>query len=528
MTTVAKKQNQLPQEQPIANVSKEQGDDDDDDATSVESGDSIDSQELRDNVMISRRYRPSDGGNTSAYGLAYEKKPGAKTAKGRQGELVVDFAEYSKQRAKEELKHAVKGESSPQGKPAKKEVVPESMKNMYKLRPNRGVVAPLNLAAKPVETPAAANATRKAEEEEKQRFLRSYSDPLDMHTLTAPSHRGKSPSREKVEVTSSEANAKELPPSASKSAPLPVPEDEYETMLQLLASEPWDARRTKTSQPTLDESDVPSRSVDSDDNDKRSTTYLTEFAQKVSEKNADSTKDPVAFYGVIKERQRIEREKDQRYYAAVSALEGLVADDTFARRLTAYLERYRHEFQRTTVNRQRQEYSVREHFIWKTYAQAMETQVMGYLQKQVGPDFDAEEFFERLLSESEPSGPEREEMDEVVAKKAVARSKIELSTDGWQLLLSMLKFEAFNDMMDEYIFTFNNMVSTNRKAAAPAASSKDTPPTPPIGRDTPPAQKLSSTGTSPKPTPPRAPLSEKTSAAAASKAVRPLRTTGKR
>lgn len=129
---------------------------------------------------------------------------------------------------------------------------------------------------------------------------------------------------------------------------------------------------------------------------------------------------------------------EERFTKAVDALELLVISQSFVQSVYTFLQTHHEAFLSTKLQREVGEYSHADFEIYNKYVEKFQGVVMNTLARSC-ESFDEEEFFEKLF-EPRVSVPGSENV----------RSD-PLSFEGWEVLLSLLNFESFVDLMDDFI-----------------------------------------------------------------------------
>jgi hypothetical protein len=119
------------------------------------------------------------------------------------------------------------------------------------------------------------------------------------------------------------------------------------------------------------------------------------------------------------------------------------------------------------VARERGEFTHEEHAAFKEFTDQVQAFIFSRVAEAVGvarEEFDVEDFFTRVFEEDDDADDDNDYPL--------------LSNETWEVLLSMLNFESFVDLMDHYIFTRNNATTQSTAssqrvpAAAPSSASK--------------------------------------------------------
>merc|ERR1719456_149069 len=95
------------------------------------------------------------------------------------------------------------------------------------------------------------------------------------------------------------------------------------------------------------------------------------------------------------------RNATRRFYTAVAVIEDLVAGDELTGLVSGLLERYRRQFQASKPLRERGEYAHADHEAFRHFASVVEQYIFSHVTRAVGPDFDVEEFFEKVFEEED-------------------------------------------------------------------------------------------------------------------------------
>jgi hypothetical protein len=161
-----------------------------------------------------------------------------------------------------------------------------------------------------------------------------------------------------------------------------------------------------------------------------------------------------------------EYDDHRKFFDAVTMLEEMVSGDALPKVINKFLEKHRIPFQASKPARERGEFTHSEHATFQEFSKLLQEFIFSRIERAVGGDFDVEDFFTRVFDED---GGEDAEYPL-------------LSTDTWEVLLAMLNFESFVDLMDHYIYTRNNLQKAPTAAvahtttAAPATSASSSAP----------------------------------------------------
>ena len=225
-------------------------------------------------------------------------------------------------------------------------------------------------------------------------------------------------------------------PPTPMSAPTPIPKDisintaekhhvpsgEFQRLLELLGSE----KRKETQDDVVAVEPVPqSESIEAP-------------VLKPAEKSVPTANDVKSMRMADSRRFEEERASEQRFSSAVEALEVLVVSQPFVQAVYKFLRSNHETFLSTKLRREVGEFSHADYDIYHNYVEKFEGVVLKTLAESC-ENFDEEEFFEKLF-EPRVSLPGSED----------SRSD-PLSFEGWEVLLSILNFESFVDLMDDFI-----------------------------------------------------------------------------
>lgn len=213
--------------------------------------------------------------------------------------------------------------------------------------------------------------------------------------------------------------------------------------------------------------------------------FIAEREDQLARMACDGPFDPVAF------RERMQHSNDffekqraamARFEEAVGVLEDLVVSTKFVTKVNQFLQKYHKEFLQSLPDRARGEFRHAEFDVFRKYSDMVQKMILDTLRKKI-KGFDEDEFFDRVfdakmraqVDPDEPPEPLEDEVDDAASnnesesdtskwrsRRKVARNlsaadaseESALSYEVWEVLLSFLKFECFNDLMDEFISSF--------------------------------------------------------------------------
>lgn len=202
-----------------------------------------------------------------------------------------------------------------------------------------------------------------------------------------------------------------------------VPSGEFQRLLELLGSE----KKKETEDDVVEvEPVIQSESIE------------PPVSMKSVGKSVPTANDVKSMRMADSRRFEEERASEQRFSSAVEALEVLVVSEAFVQAVYKFLRANHETFLSTKLRREVGEFSHADYDIYNNYVEKFEGVVLKTLAGSC-ENFDEEEFFEKLF-EPRVSLPGAED----------ARSD-PLSFEGWEVLLSILNFESFVDLMDDFI-----------------------------------------------------------------------------
>jgi hypothetical protein len=207
-----------------------------------------------------------------------------------------------------------------------------------------------------------------------------------------------------------------------------VPSGEFQRLLELLGADQKASRH---------EPEGPPSCSGKDDAPIISQRPLVETGVATTETAVPTARDVKAMRVADSRRFEEQRASEQRFSVAVEALEALVVSQPFVQSVYKFLRANHEVFLSTKLRREVGEFSHADFDIYNSYVATFERVVLKALADSC-ENFDEEEFFEKLFEPRDSIGSEGARDDP-------------LSFEGWEVLLSLLNFESFVDLMDDFI-----------------------------------------------------------------------------
>ena len=214
---------------------------------------------------------------------------------------------------------------------------------------------------------------------------------------------------------------------------------------------------------------------------------------------------PLKAYHASASNLQNEAQRLLEFHNTVSAFEDVLTSATLTHKVTSFLELHHKEFVQSQPQRANGEFTHREYSLFNMYSEGIQSFIVKEMKQRVGQHFDVDNFVSDLFDQEQL----RKDMDEengIVSGSSDdddedspnGKSKSLLSLESWDILLSILKFENFNTLMDEFIEAYYGLDAVREKtvgkAGLPTSSSNlsRTSPPPPAATSSAPAPSPSS------------------------------------